>query len=191
MNLSTKVLGFLICAAVAHSLPRSRNGARNKFQFYELPNQHVPKSIEIYYDKLMSFPGNAKYGQNLTLINETVTEDWNTRPNPINPGYGIETGPFPQGLKAMLELKSKMFKNIRVKRNETYVIGDKVVVLCRVKATMNEVPAGYPGYPMFPGIEAKKLKGKSFESMKMDVHVIGQRLGWSQMVPKDQENLPL
>jgi len=120
----------------------------------------------------MSFPGNAKYGQNLTLINETVTEDWNTRPNPINPGYGIETGPFPQGLKAMLELKSKMFKNIRVKRNETYVIGDKVVVLCRVKATMNEVPAGYPGYPMFPGIEAKKLKGKSFESMKMDVHVM-------------------
>merc|ERR1711992_11508 len=168
---STKVLGFLLCAAVAHSLPRSRN-QRNKFQFYELPNQHVPKSIEIYYDKLMSFPGNPKYGQNLTLINETVTEDWNTGPNPINPGFGIETGPFPQGLKALLELKSKMFRNIRVKRNETYVIGNKVVVLCRVKATMNEVPAGYPGYPMFPGIEAKKLKGKSFESMKIDVHVM-------------------
>ena len=64
----------------------------------------------------------------------------------------------------MLELKHKMFKNIRVKRNETYVIhedGHKiVVVLCRVKATMNEVPPGYPGYPMFPGIEAEKLKGE-------------------------------
>ena len=113
----------------------------------------------------MSFPGHVKYGQNLTLVEETVTKDWNTRPNPVNPGYGIETGPFPQGLKAMLELKSKMLKNIRVKRNETYVIhedGHKiVVVVCRIKATMNEVPQGYPGYPMFPGIEVEKLKGEN------------------------------
>ena len=170
MNPITKALALVLCAAIASSLPRQNS--RNKFRFYELPNQHVPKSIEIYYDKLMSFPGNPKYGQNLTLINETVTEDWNTRPNPINPGFGIETGPFPQGLKALLELKSKMFRNIRVKRNETYVIGNKVVVLCRVKATMNEVPAGYPGYPMFPGIEAKKLKGKSYSSLSKSVSTI-------------------
>jgi len=177
MNPITKALALVLCAAIASSLPQRQN-SRNKFQFYELPNQHVPKAIQTYYDKLMSFPGHVKYGQNLTLVEETVTKDWNTRPNPVNPGYGIETGPFPQGLKAMLELKSKMLKNIRVKRNETYVIhedGHKiVVVVCRIKATMNEVPQGYPGYPMFPGIEAEKLKGKSFESMKMDVHYMCQ-----------------
>merc|ERR1712021_293735 len=175
MNPITKALALVLCAAIASSLPQRQN-SRNKFQFYELPNQHVPKAIQTYYDKLMSFPGHVKYGQNLTLVEETVTKDWNTRPNPVNPGYGIETGPFPQGLKAMLELKSKMLKNIRVKRNETYVIhedGHKiVVVVCRIKATMNEVPQGYPGYPMFPGIEAEKLKGKSFESMKMHVHYL-------------------
>jgi hypothetical protein len=178
MNPITKALALVLCAAIVTSLPQRQNN-RNKFRFYELPNQHVPKAIQTYYDKLMSFPGHVKYGQNLTLVEETVTKDWNTRPNPVNPGYGIETGPFPQGLKAMLELKSKMLKNIRVKRNETYVIhedGHKiVVVVCRIKATMNEVPQGYPGYPMFPGIEAEKLKGKSFESMKMDVHYMCQK----------------
>ena len=65
----------------------------------------------------------------------------------------------------MLELKSITLKNIRVNRNETYVIhedGHKiVVVVCQIKATMNEVPQGYPGYPMFPGIEAEKLKGEN------------------------------
>merc|ERR1712021_21845 len=175
MNPITKALALVLCAAIASSLPQRQN-SRNKFRFYELPNQNVPKAIQTYYEKLMSFPGHVKYGQNLTLVEETVTKDWNTRPNPVNPGYGIETGPSPQGLKAMLELKSKMLKNIRVKRNETYVIhedGHKiVVVVCRIKATMNEVPQGYPGYPMFPGIEAEKLKGKSFESMKMHVHYL-------------------
>ena len=171
MNPITKALALVLCAAIASSLPRQTS--RNKFRFYELPNQHVPKAIQTYYDKLMSFPGHVKYGQNLTLVEETVTKDWNTRPNPINPGYGIETGPFPQGLKAMLELKSKMLKNIRVKRNETYVIhedGHKiVVVVCRIKATMNEVPQGYPGYPMFPGIEAEKLKGENTIQMQFVV----------------------
>merc|ERR1711971_1259881 len=178
MNPITKALALVLCATIASSLPQRHNN-RNKFRFYELPNQHVPKAIQTYYDKLMSFPGHVKYGQNLTLVEETVTKDWNPRPSPVNPGYGIETGPFPQGLKAMLELKSKMLKNIRVKRNETYVIhedGHKiVVVVCRIKATMNEVPQGYPGYPMFPGIEAEKLKGKSFSTLCLAVHVLDDK----------------
>merc|ERR1712142_1402394 len=122
-----------------------------------------------------AFPGHVKYGQNFTLINQTLAQDWNERPNLVNPGYGIETGPFPHGQQRLFQLYSKLFKNLRVQRNETYVIGNTVVVLCRVKATMNEVPPGYPGYPMFPGIEAEKLKGKSFESMKMDVHYMCQK----------------
>ena len=63
----------------------------------------------------------------------------------INPGYGIESGPFPQGQQRLFYLYSKMFKNLRVQRNETYVIGNTVVVLTRVKATMGDVPPGYPG----------------------------------------------
>ena len=163
MNLFIKASALVLCAVIASSLPQGQN-SDNKFQFHELPNQNVPKAIQTYYDKLMGFPGHVEYGQNLTLLQETVTEDWNTRPNPFNPVCGIETGPFPQGLKAMLKLQSTIFKNFQALRNETYIIhedGHKIVVIiCRIKAIMNEVPQGYLGYPMFPGIDAEKLKGE-------------------------------
>jgi len=173
MNLSTKVLALFLCATIAQSLPQrtSRQQQRNNRKTNK-PNENIPKAILNYHDKLMAFPGNAKYGQNFKLINETLTQDWNERPNLINPGYGIKTGPFPRGLQHTFQLYSKMFKNIRVQRNETYVIGNKVVVLTRFKATMGDVPPGYPGYPMFPGIDAERIKGKSFESMKMHVHYL-------------------
>jgi len=160
-----------------------KRGGKNQYQSYQ--DQHIPKAVLDYHDKLMAFPGHAKYGQNFNLINQTLAQDWNERPNMINPGYGIESGPFPQGQQRLFYLYSKMFKNLRVQRNETYVIGNTVVVLTRVKATMGDVPPGYPGYPMFPGVEADKLKGKSFESMKMHVHYLdnewdGQR--WVQKI---------
>lgn len=172
MNLSTKCLALILCAAIVQSLPRRQGGQKQqkKFRLVEKPNQIIPKAIVDYHDKLLAFPGHAKYGQNFTLINQTLAKDWNERPNLMNPGYGIETGPFPRGQQRLFALYSKIFKNLRVQRNETYVIGDKVVVLTRVKATMGDVPPGYPGYPMFPGIEPEKLKGKSFESLKMHVH---------------------
>jgi len=171
MNLSTKFLALFLCAAIVQSLPRSKGGKSNK-KFQLLEDQHIPKAVRDYHDKLMAFPGHVKYGQNFTLINQTLAQDWNERPNLVNPGYGIETGPFPHGQQRLFQLYSKLFKNLRVQRNETYVIGNTVVVLTRVKATMGDVPPGYPGYPMFPGIEAEKLKGKSFESMKMHVHYL-------------------
>merc|ERR1712203_1023911 len=107
MNPITKALALVLCAAIASSLPRQNS--RNKFRFYELPNQRVPKAIQTYYDKLMSFPGHVKYGQNPTLVEETVTKDWNTRPNPVNPGYGIETG-----LKQMTGMWHQMMPDIEV-----------------------------------------------------------------------------
>jgi len=192
MNLSTKCLALVLCATIVQSQgpteeelglkPRRRTGLgsvpkrqggqsqKTNFQLVENSNQYIPKAIVDYHDKLMAFPGHVRYGQNFTLINQTLAEDWNERPNLVNPGYGIETGPFPHGQQRLFALYSKLFKNLRVQRNETYVIGDKVVVLTRVKATMGDVPPGYPGYPMFPGIEPERLKGKSFESMKMHVH---------------------
>jgi len=204
MNLSTKFLVLFLCASIAESQRRSeekkrvlpaehvfknlqsqvqKRGGKNQYQSYQ--DQHIPKAVLDYHDKLMAFPGHAKYGQNFNLINQTLAQDWNERPNMINPGYGIESGPFPQGQQRLFYLYSKMFKNLRVQRNETYVIGNTVVVLTRVKATMGDVPPGYPGYPMFPGVEADKLKGKSFESMKMHVHYLdnewdGQR--WVQKI---------
>ena len=158
MNLSTKVLALVLCAAIVQSLPqRGQRGQKQKNQ--NKLNENIPKAIIDYHDKLMAFPGHVKYGQNFNLINQTLTQDWNERPNLVNPGFGIQTGPFPRGQQRLFDLYSKIFKNIRVQRNATYVIGDKVVVLTRFKATMGDVPPGYPGYPMFPGIEAEKLKG--------------------------------
>ena len=161
MNLSTKFLALFLCAAIVQSLPQRRSGKsqynRNKYQLQQ--DQHIPKAVRDYHDKLLAFPGHVKYGQNFTLINQTLAHDWNERPNLVNPGYGIETGPFPHGQQRLFHLYSKLFKNLRVQRNETYVIGNTVVVLTRVKATMGDVPPGYPGYPMFPGIEVEKIKG--------------------------------
>merc|ERR1711988_465320 len=187
MNLSTKFLALFLCAAIVQSLPQRRSGKsqynRSKYQLQQ--DQHIPKAVRDYHDKPLAFPGHVKYGQNFTLINQTLAHDWNERPNLVNPGYGIETGPFPHGQQRLFHLYSKLFKNLRVQRNETYVIGNTVVVLTRVKATMGDVPPGYPGYPMFPGIEVEKIKGKSFETMKMHVHYLdnvwdGQR--WVQKI---------
>ena len=55
----------------------------------------LPKSIENFYDKILSNPGT--HGQNLSLIRETVADDWNERPNVLNPSMGIGAGPFPEG----------------------------------------------------------------------------------------------
>ena len=180
MNLSTKFLVLFLCASIAESQRRSdepfkvqgapivrrnsqsqiqKQGGKSQYKYKSYQDQHIPKAVLDYHDKLMAFPGHAKYGQNFNLINQTLAQDWNERPNMINPGYGIESGPFPQGQQRLFYLYSKMFKNLRVQRNETYVIGNTVVVLTRVKATMGDVPPGYPGYPMFPGVEADKLKG--------------------------------
>ena len=57
----------------------------------------LPEAIETFYDEILSNPGTQ--GQNLSLIRDTIAEDWNTRPNPLNPSMGISAGPFPGGLQ--------------------------------------------------------------------------------------------
>ena len=44
---------------------------------------HGPKCIQNFYDKILNKPG--FFGQNLSLIQETLHDDWNTRPNPLDP----------------------------------------------------------------------------------------------------------
>ena len=71
----------------------------------------VPQCINNFYEKILSDPSGG--GQNEALIRETFHNDWNTRPNPLNPVQG--TGPGPDGLKVLTGIWSIMFKNVKVR----------------------------------------------------------------------------
>merc|ERR1719418_444776 len=55
----------------------------------DFTNFHVPKPIKTFYDQILSNPGSQEYGQNMTLINQTLAEDWNIRPNPFSQEQNI------------------------------------------------------------------------------------------------------
>ena len=130
----------------------------------------VPKAIENFYDRIISNPGTS--GQDIGLLRETFAEDFNTRPNPLNPSKGIESGPFPEGFKTLLASYAVMMPDINFQRLQTLILGDKVVVLTKFSATMNAPLPDFTEFPMFPGISDGKLKGKSFESMAIDIHLL-------------------
>merc|ERR1711988_53563 len=133
----------------------------------------LPEAIETFYDEILSNPGT--HGQNLSLIRDTIAEDWNTRPNPLNPAMGICVGPFPEGLQKIMGAWSVIMPDISITRKETLVHdNDKIVVLSNFGATTDDLPPGFTEYPMFPGIDPNKLKGKSFKSMALDVHILDQ-----------------
>ena len=114
---------------------------------------------------MLSFPGDPKYGQNLALIKETITEDWYETPSTCS---DVKTGY--EGLRSLLALYSNVFFDFNIERNETYVIGNKVIVLSKIKAILIELPPGYTEYPMFPGVDPEKISGNSFISLK---HISG------------------
>ena len=93
---------------------QNENNLPIECQFINLPN-----SIENFYDKILSNPGT--HGQNLSLITETVADDWNTRPNPLNPAMGIGAGPFPEGLQKIMGAWSVMMPDLSITRKETLV----------------------------------------------------------------------
>merc|ERR1712238_52966 len=149
---------------------QNENNLPIECQFINLPN-----SIENLYDKILSNPGT--HGQNLSLIRETVADDWNNRPNQLNPSKGIGAGPFPEGLKKLMGAFSTMLKDVKFTRKETLVHGEKIVVLSHFGATMGDLPLGSPTeYPMFPGIDPAKLKGKSFKTIALDVQILDEGL---------------
>ena len=148
---------------------QNENNLPIECQFINLPN-----SIENLYDKILSNPGT--HGQNLSLIRETVADDWNNRPNQLNPSKGIGAGPFPEGLKKLMGAFSTMLQDVKFTRKETLVHEEKVVVLSHFGATMGDLPSGFTEYPMFPGIDPAKLKGKSFKSMALDVQILDEGL---------------
>ena len=98
----------------------------------------------------------------LALIKETLADDFNFRPNPFNPVKGVEAGPFPKGFQVLMGLWAKMIPDVKVHRLATLVQGNLVAVVSKFGATVNDVPAGFSEFPMFPGISPEKIKGKSF-----------------------------
>merc|ERR1719400_1031368 len=141
----------------------------------DFTNFHVPKPIKTFYDQILSNPGSQEYGQNMTLINQTLAEDWNIRPNPFSKEQSIQAGPFPRGLKQMTGMWHQMMPDIEVERLQTIKMGNKVAVISEVSATMRDLPQGFDEYPMFPGIPVEKLKGKNFTTLCLAVHVLDDK----------------
>merc|ERR1712241_383789 len=132
-------------------------------------SRRAPRAIENLYDRIQNHYAD---GQNQTLINQTFTEDFNMRPNPLNPQRGIQAGPLRSGLKDLCSLNHVMMRDMNVSRIYTVQLGNVVLVLANVTATMNHIPPGLPEFPMFPGIPEQKLKNKVFNTLSMDLHVL-------------------
>ena len=54
----------------------------------------------------------------------------------------------------------------------TFVTGKAVVVASKISGTIAGVPPGFSDFPMFPGTDPEKLKGKSFNTMAIDIHIL-------------------
>ena len=77
-----------------------------------------PQAIKNLYEKIMSDP--QRHGQNITLIKETVHDDWGTRPNPIKPNCkGSQCGPGAEGFKTLFKSWSKFLPDMYVEREQT------------------------------------------------------------------------
>ena len=107
-------------------------------------------------------------GQNDGLVGSTLAEDWQLRPNSLNPSG---TGPGRQNAKTLFGLLNTFLPNLRFERKRTLLCGDKVLVVSKVTATVDN-PTGAPEIPLFPGVPAQSLAGKSFETMAIDLHLI-------------------
>jgi len=131
----------------------------------------IPECILTFYDKILSNPGT--HGQDKALIASCMADDWQTRPNPLNPVEG--TGPTPEGLVGIMGLWSAIMPDIKVERQQTYPISDgsgKWIVQSKFSATMGPLPEGMPEYPMFSGVAPDKITGKKFCSMAMDIQMV-------------------
>ena len=153
---------------------------------------NVPTAINIFYDTILN--NLDTYGQNLTVIKEALADDWNMRPNPLNlfnaniikklkitlglnlspnSPKGIESGPFPEGIKTIWDFVAIMLPNLKYERRHTFVINENIVaVVTRLEATIGDVPPSFSEFSMFPGIDPIKLKGKLFTTMALDVHIL-------------------
>lgn len=136
-----------------------------------------PQAIKNLYEKIVSDPG--RHGQNITLIKETVHDDWGTRPNPLKPNCkGSQCGPGAEGMKTLFNSWAKFLPDIYIEREQTlfcsdsYICGDKVVVLSKFGSTIGDLPSDFTEFPMFPGIDPSRIVGKKFETLAIDIQII-------------------
>ena len=130
-------------------------------------SQNVPAAIELYYDEIVSNLGTKS--RNLTLINEVFDNDWRTIPNPLDAAEGIKFG-LGAGIRDYLSI---IMPNLKYERRNTFVINETIVaVASKISATVGDVPPKFSEFPMFPGIEPERLKGKSFSAMALDIHLL-------------------
>ena len=76
----------------------------------------TPEVITNFYEKILSRPGST--GQILKYIKEIVHDDYEMRPNDLDPEMG--SGPYPGGLKDMMKMMDTMLPGLYykpIKRN--------------------------------------------------------------------------
>ena len=56
--------------------------------------------------------------------------------------------------------------------SDSYICGDKVVVLSKFGSTLGDLPSDFTEYPMFPGIDPSRLVGKKFETLAIDIQIM-------------------
>ena len=128
----------------------------------------VPQSIENFYDGILSDVKTG--GKNTTLLEETVHDDWSSRPNYINLVDG--KGPGLNGLKGLTGLFAQIMPDMKFERKRVWIHGDKVIVISQVTANITGRPKGQKEVPLFPGIPAEKLMNKEFKTVALDIHKI-------------------
>ncbi|KAL3930345.1 MAG: hypothetical protein SGPRY_001575 [Prymnesium sp.] len=128
----------------------------------------VPKCIDIFYDQLLSNTGNPEAE---SLVKEAFHEDWNTRPNPLDPEGGGKMGenwPGSMAVPKVLASWGKEINELKFARQLNLISGDKVVVVSKASGTCTgEAPSS-----VFPGLSSEQLKDKKFETLAIDAHKI-------------------
>ena len=56
--------------------------------------------------------------------------------------------------------------------SDPFLCGDKIAVHLKIGATIGDLPVGMKEYPMFPGQDPEKMKGKTFETTGLHFHVV-------------------
>ena len=110
------------------------------------------------------------------LVNSVLDKDYNSRPNMLNPYQG--TGPYPDGFEKIAKFYATVFPTFNIKRLRTATCQPLKPVNGQFVAAVNTIEAkvandvGRDGLPMFPGINATLLRGKSFKTLAINVHLV-------------------
>ena len=129
-----------------------------------------PTAIDIQYNDVYNNPS----GVRLETIKRAVTGDYQRRPNEINP---FSPGPGADDLGRALSGFSKTFSKFKVTRKMTLSCkaavpeddNQYIFVGGTLEATLSDT-ISQASIPMFPGISATKVRGKTFRILINDLH---------------------